>query len=72
MGLYNSDRLGAADRMNAYKWASINCADFGRAHGIRNDISCGLRDNLEEKMSREEISKAQQLASAWEKQFRKP
>lgn len=71
MGIYSSDRLGAVDKIQAYKWASVDCADFGRKNGVRNDISCGLRDELEAKMKPDEISKAQQLASEWEKRFRK-
>jgi hypothetical protein len=71
LGIYSSDRLGAPDKLQAYKWASINCADFGRQFGKRNDLTCGVRDDLEGKMNAEEILKGQQMAAAWEKQFRK-
>jgi TPR repeat protein len=71
MGIYSSNRLGAVDEIQAYKWASIDCADFGRKNGARNDVSCGLRDELEGQMKPDEISKAQQLASEWEDRFRR-
>jgi TPR repeat protein len=56
------------DKVEAYKWFSISCAEHS---GSLQTPACSEMDELEKHLPPSDILKAQSLASAWQKQFRK-
>jgi TPR repeat protein len=59
------------DNVRAYMWYSIACADGGRFEHNVGNFSCVVRDIVAHQMSPAYVSRAQEMASDWEKIYRK-